>query len=78
MNTALEVAQNTVHSTVTDGDEFKVKLCRTPGEMGWKLMAIELWERKLVYYGVIKNMDNTRWPKVALMDMEGTRREVSG
>ena len=33
-------------------------------------METELWERKLVYYGVIKNMDNSRWPKVALMDME--------
>ena len=34
-------------------------------------METELWERKLVYNGVIKNMDYTRWPKVALMDMEG-------
>ena len=40
------------------------------GEMGWRKMETEIWERKLVYYGVVKGMAENRWPKIILKEMD--------
>ena len=47
---ALEVAQNTIARFMT-GTSQRASKVGLQGELGWRGMLSEIWERKLVYYG---------------------------
>ena len=66
---ALEVAQNQVARWVT-GTGPRATRIGLRGELGWRKMECEIWERKLGYFGVIKNMGDQRWPKKILIAEE--------
>ena len=55
----LEVAQNQVARWLT-GTSQRASRVGLSGEMGWRKMDTEIWERKLVYYGVVKAMAENR------------------
>ena len=61
----LEVAQNQVARWLT-GTSQRASRVGLSGEMGWRKMETEIWERKLVYYGVVQGMAENRWPKIIL------------
>ena len=70
---ALEVAQNTIARFMT-GTSQRASKVGLQGELGWRGMLSEIWERKLVYYGGVKNMGEERWPRIALQEMESEQR----
>ena len=65
----LEVAQNQVARWLT-GTSQRASRVGLSGEMGWRKMETEIWERKLVYYGVVQGMAENRWAKIILKEME--------
>ena len=65
----LEVAQNQVARWLT-GTSQRASRVGLSGEMGWRKMETEIWERKLVYYGVVQGMAENRWPKIIIKEME--------
>ena len=65
----LEVAQNQVARWLT-GTSQRASRVGLSGEMGWRKMETEIWERKLVCYGVVQGMAENRWPKIILKEME--------
>jgi hypothetical protein len=68
----LEIAQNTVARWLT-GTSSRARRAGLRGEMGWRITESEIWERQLIYYGVIKGMGENRWPNILLNHMEGNQ-----
>ena len=62
---ALEVAQNKVARWITGTSQQSAR-AGLRGEMGWRKMETEIWEKKLGYYGTVKEMDEERLPKIIL------------